>query len=131
MATPRKSAAEPDEPGGLVGDGTPQEAAVKAGELVIPASTVELVSDTAVAGEGDEPLPGGTYINTGAVDLVLLQPPAVVKPNRVIELEFGIRHRDLRLATDAEIKAAAEAEAAEQAAAAAQAAHDTTATGQE
>lgn len=70
-------------------------------------STIELVS-------GDQPLPGGMYVNTGEVDLVLLRPPAVLPPGQVIELEFGIRHRDLRPATAAEIAAAQDAEAAEE-----------------
>jgi hypothetical protein len=97
---------------------------------------VELESDTPAASvkpaaPADLP-PGGVFLNTGAVDLVLLQPPAVVKPGRVIELEFDIRHRDLRLATAAEIKAARDAEAAEQASAeAAAAAEPSTAPGQE
>lgn len=73
--------------------------------------------------------PPRAFINTGAVDLVLTQPSAVVKPGHVIELEFGVRHRDLRPATPDEIKAAADAEAAEHAAAAAEA--DTATSGQE
>lgn len=131
MATTKKTAAGPDEPfaeGGVVSAGAP--VVLGAGEEVVPVgSLLELVSDTsASAAAAEEPLPGGTYINTGAVDLVLLQPAAVVKPGRVIELEFGIRHRDLRPASADEIEAAREADSAEQAATAAP---QPTTTGQE
>lgn len=118
--TAKKTAPGPDEPfaeGGLVGVGAP--VVLGAGEeVVLVGSPSELVSDAPAPVEVVEgPLPGGTYINTGGVDLVLLQPPKVLKPGRVIELEFGLRHRDLRPATDAEIKAAQQAETAEQTAA--------------
>lgn len=79
-------------------------------------TAAELVSDAVTPTDGESPLPPGPYINIGAVDLVLTQPSAVVKPGYVIELEFGIRHRDLRPATDAEIKAAGAAAAAQNAA---------------
>lgn len=108
MATTKKIAAEPDEPfapGGLIGDGTPQTVEVKAGEIVLLAATVgELVSDCP-----------GLFVNAGLVDLVLLQPAMVLKPGRMVELEYEPGHRDLRRATDTEIEAAREAEAAEQA----------------
>lgn len=106
MATTKKTGTEPGEPfaeGGLVGDGTPQTVEVKAGEVVLPAEAAsELVSEQPVA-----------YVNAGEVDLVLLQPPTVLKPGRVVELEYDPGHRDLRPATDGEIQASRDAEAAE------------------
>lgn len=131
MATTKKTAAAADEPfneGGIVSDGAP--VVLGTAEEVAPVgSLLELASDIpAPSAAADEPLPGGTYINTGAVDLVLLQPPKVLKPGHVIELEFGVRHRELRPATADEIAAAREAEAAEHAATAAP---QPTTTGQE
>jgi hypothetical protein len=106
MAAKTTPTAEPDGP-------VPETAAA------VPAPpAAELVSDS-----------GGVFINTSQVDLVLLQPATLLKPDRVVELEYDPGHRDLRRATPAEIKAARDAEAAEQAAA--EAASSTTSTGQE
>lgn len=95
-------------------------------------STIELESEPVPATVMVEPSPvlspGGTYVNTGLVDLVLLQPATVLAPGQVVELEYDPGHRDLRLASADEIEAARETEAAEQAATAAP---QPTTTGQE
>lgn len=102
MATAKKTLDEPLEPGGVVTAAASAVVGDKGQEEFVPAAPVELESD-----------PGGVFINTGEVDLILLQPATVLKPDRVVELEYDPGHRDVRRATPEEIDAARQAEAAD------------------